>query len=206
MAINLTSLSSFNKNKIEKKDLEENLKDVTKNLIRQINKKDKYKNSPKNEDMSFNEFISYSENMQYLSDYLNFKFVDFQDKLPKNLEIITPKSQELIENNIYILIDSSDEQEVHKKSYLLLHDIRKLSIVDLIKDRTLEYDEIALASKKTMSILLGSQDSIKTALNMNKGADDYMNELIGLAKLRKATEIYISLRSYNLSIRLRNNE
>lgn len=203
----LSNLSSIAfKKQLIKRDLEDNLKDVTKNLIRLINKKDKYKNSPKNEDMDFDEFIDFSENMEFLAKHLNFKFVDYTDRLPKSLEIISPKSQELIENNIYLLIDSSDEEGIHKKSYLLIHDIRKLSIVDLVKDRTLKYDEIALASKKTMSILLGSQDTIKTPLNASKGADDYMNEVIVIAKSKKATEIYISLRSYNLSIRLRNNE
>lgn len=188
----------------EQRYLEDNLKEVTSNLIKSINKKEKWKSKPKNVNTPFSEFISYSENMEFLANYLNFKFIDYEDKLPKNLEIIIPKSKILIENNIYLLIDSSDE--LSKKSYLLVHDIRKLSISELVKDHTIEYDEIALASKKTMSILLGSQDTIKSPLNANKGAEDYMNELIYIAKVKKSSEIYISLRSHNLSIRLRNSE
>lgn len=202
--INFNNFNPFKNSSKNKLFLEDNLKEVTRNLIKLINQKEKYKKTPKNENMDFNEFISYSENMEFLANYLNFKFVDYKDKLPKTLEIVIPKSQSLIENNIYFLIDSSDE--LYKKSYLLVHDIRKLSIVELVKDSSIEYDEIALASKLTMSILLGSQDTIQSSLNANKGAEDYMNEVISLAKLRKSTEIYISLRSHNLSIRLRNNE
>lgn len=192
------------KKKAVQKELDDNLKFVTKKLIENINKKDKYRNNPKNVNMDFDEFISYSENLQYLAEHLNFRFIDEKDTLSKNLEIVAPKSQTLLENNIYILIDSQDD--LSKKSYLLVHDIRKLSVVSLLKDNDIEYDEIALASKNTMNIVLGNNDTIVSSLNASKGAEEYMNEVITLSKLKKASEIYISLRSYNLSIRLRNSE
>lgn len=201
---NFSVLNNFNKKSGQAKSLEDNLKGVTENLIKIINEKEKYKAKPKNINMDFDEFISYSENMEFLAEYLNFKFIDYTDKLPKNLEIIIPESQYLIENNIYILIDTIDD--LTKKKYLLIHDVRKLRVEGLIGENTIDYDEIALASKLTMGVLLGSQDTIQASLNTNKGAEDYMNELCSLAKLKKGSEIYISLRSHNLSIRIRSSE
>lgn len=174
----------------------DNLKIVTRKIISEINSKDKYSSKPKDINMSFDEFISFSENMEHLSKYLNFKFVDFKDVLPENLEIKIPESKTLIENNIYIL-------EENKKKYLLIHDIRKLKIHETIKEE-IPYDEIALASKHTISILLGLKDEINASIDETRGADDYMNEIINIAKVKKATEIYISLRSYALVVRIRN--
>lgn len=176
----------------------ENLKTTTKKLIKEINKKDKYKNNPKNINMDFNEFISYSENMEYLSKFLNLKFLDEKqlEKLKMNIDV--PKIRSFIENDIFIYGENN-------KKYLLVHDIRNLQLQEIVNS-DIEFDEIAIASKHILSALLGDKSQTVKTIDENVGADEYMSEVINIAKIKKATEIYASLRNFELNIRIRNHE
>lgn len=176
----------------------ENLKTTTKKLLKEINEKDKYKNNPKNINMDFNEFISYSENMEYLSKFLNLKFLDEKqlEKLKMNIDV--PKIRSFIENDIFIYGENN-------KKYLLVHDIRNLQLQEIVNS-DIEFDEIAIASKHILSALLGDKSQTVKTIDENVGADEYMSEVINIAKIKKATEIYASLRNFELNIRIRNHE
>ncbi len=169
---------------------------LAKTLIKEINKKPKYKNKKKNEDIDFDEFISYSENMEYLASYLNLEFFDYKNKLPNDIEVLKNNDIYLAQNNYYIV-------KKDKIKYLLVHDIRKLNIYDL---KDIDFDEIGLASKHTINIFLVNNDEIKSSVNEDKGATDFIKELISIARLRKASEIYFSLDGYVLNVRIRTSQ
>lgn len=179
-------------------DESENLKVTTKKLIQEINKKEKYNKNPKNINMDFTEFISYSENMEYLSKFLHLKFLDEKQIETLKMNIDVPKIRSFIENDIFIYGENS-------KKYLLVHDIRKLQLEDIV-NADIEFDEIAIASKHILSTLLGDKSQTVKTIDENVGADEYMSEIINIAKTKKATEIYASLRNFELNIRIRNHE
>ncbi|KAB7891325.1 ATPase, T2SS/T4P/T4SS family [Poseidonibacter ostreae] len=187
-----------NKNKVEVLTKEEKLALIIKKILKKINRKDKHKDAPKNLNMGFDEFISYSENMEEFAKHLGFKFVDYQDALPEHLRVDIPDSKSFVENNIYLLKEDN-------KTFLMVHDIRKLDLHE-VANQEIEYEGIAIASRHTISILLGLKDEIDAEINEAKGAVNYINEIVSIAKLKKASEIYISLRSYSLVVRLRNYE
>lgn len=164
--------------------------------LEEINQKEKYKKqvAPKVLDMEYSEFIRYSENMQELANQLGLKFFDFKKEIPQDYQILNVDNKYLIENNIFCL-----EVVATKDRYLLLHDI---SNIDLNKLKDVEVRDIALASLHTMNLLLSQNNEIKTSVDAKKGATDYMNELFNSAKINRASDVKLSLKSFQLIVRM----
>lgn len=178
-------------------EIEGNFNKFIKLCIKEINKKPKYKNHPKNEEMDYSEFIRYSENMETLANLMGVRFFDFQKEIPPEFEILNIDNKYLIENNIYCLQDNTDGQK--KNKYILIHDIHSLDFEGL---KDVEIKDVAFASLHTMNLLLSQNNEIKATINSEKGATDYMNELFTFAKVNKCSDIKFSLKAFQLTVRI----
>lgn len=123
-----------------------------------------------------------------------------KDKFEKEFDIVTSTLHEnlqdyLILNNIY-LIRSRETDE----NYLLVKELNK---VDLSIVTAINFDKIFLATEKTMDIFLSRKEDLKHNITAEAGATAFLEEILDLAKVRNASDIYITLRGHQLSVRLR---
>jgi general secretion pathway protein E len=169
--------------------------DIIKSCIEDINKKPKYANSEKkNLNMPYNEFIRYSENMEELAKKLGLDFFDFPKEIPSKYLIVNTDDKYLIENNLFVLEDMDTKQK-----FLLVYDFKSLNLNHLVHA---EVKDFAIASLHTMNLLLAQNNEIKATVDSEKGANDYMSELFTFAKVNKISDIVMSLKEFQLSVKL----
>ncbi len=170
---------------------------LIKRAIEDINKKPKYKIEPKPVP-AYSEFIRFSENMEALAKLLGFNFFDFAKEIPQGYQIANIDNKFLIDNNIYCLEDMNHLEKKHR--YLLLHDIKNIRLEGL---KEVDIKDYAIASQKTMNLLLSQNNEIKATVDIEKGASDYVNELFTFAKVNKASDVKFSLKNFQLTVRIK---
>lgn len=105
----------------------------------------------------------------------------------------------LFEHDLYLIV----HKESNKKTVLALSidHINLNSLLELV-----DFDEIRLASQKTMNIFLKSQNTIGKAVNEKVGAEAFIKELLEKAALSFVSDIYIRLLGLTLRVEYSKND
>lgn len=119
-------------------------------------------------------------------------------------------------------LTSFDSEKKHIQDYLFEHDLyliinkesSKKTVLALMIDHIdlnsllgmVEFDEIRLASQKTMNIFLKNQNSIGKAVNEKVGAEAFIKELLEKAALTFVSDIYIRLLGLTLRVEYSKND
>lgn len=127
---------------------------------------------------------------------LNISNKEFEKKFDNSTSSLNKSIQDyLIMNNTYLVTN----KETDEKSILT----RDLNRLDLNILASINFDKIYLATEKTMDIFISHKDDLQHSITDEKGAIPVLEEILELAKVRNASDIYITLRGHKLSVRLR---
>ncbi len=99
----------------------------------------------------------------------------------------------LFMHDLYLI----EEKETLNKT-VLTTSIEKIDLNKLIE--LVEFNDIRLATQKTMNIFLRNQNTIGKAVNEKVGAEGFIEELFEKARLSQISDIYIRLLGLELSI------
>jgi type II secretory ATPase GspE/PulE/Tfp pilus assembly ATPase PilB-like protein len=128
-----------------------------------------------------------------------------EETFTKEYELTTFDSEKkhiqdyLFAHDLYLI----EKKENSKKTVLALSidHIDLNSLIDLV-----DFDEIRLASQKTMNIFLKNQNTIGKAVNETVGAEAFIKELLEKAALTFVSDIYIRLLGLSVKVEYSKND